>query len=73
MRIISAIKATWADTTQTAINCWITLDDGALLPFTATADDPEVHGTELFNELVSSDLADYNAPFPDIGGMDELL
>lgn len=52
---LTSLKAPrWANAEQTAIDCEITTSQfgDEVLPFTASKDDFEAHGRQIFNDLV---------------------
>ena len=66
--IITSVKnPVWANAEKTKVDCVITTFDygGEQLPFTAFKNDPELHGRQLFEEIVSGmygPIEDYVPP-----------
>ncbi|MBM1872929.1 hypothetical protein [Pseudosulfitobacter pseudonitzschiae] len=46
----------WADEAQTSLNCTVTFEGVGAVPFTATADDTEAHGREIFERAGNGDF-----------------
>lgn len=71
--LTSLTNPRWANAEQTMIDCEITTSQfgDEVLPFTASQNDPEAHGREIFAAIVASDygpIAEYlppPAPTPD--------
>jgi hypothetical protein len=56
---------TWANAQQTLINCRIEHPEYGLIPFTASADDPEQHGKDIHAAILAGDhgpIAPYVPP-----------
>ena len=65
MQITEIKNAVFANAGQTAINCEIQLSSGEWLPFTASSDDAEPHGRDVFAAIIESgNVADYVEPEP---------
>lgn len=65
MQITDIKNAVFANAGQTAIDCEIQLSSGEWLPFTASADDAEKHGRDVFAAIIESgNVADYIEPEP---------
>lgn len=65
MSIMTASGPVWANAEHTAINLLIEHEKYGQLPFTATPDDPEQHGRELFALALAGEfgeIAEYIAP-----------
>ena len=68
MQIITSVsEPTWSDETHTLINCWITTQrfGDIRLPFTASPDDFEQHGRDLFADIIKGihgPIAEYVPP-----------
>lgn len=63
--IIDVKNATWANEEHTQINVTITDTEYGDIPFTASPDDPEIHGRVLFNAAVTGEfgmIAEYVSP-----------
>lgn len=66
MNIIGATNLRWADSAHTRIEMTLSTNFGDL-PFTATADDVEPHGRDIFNRAVAGEwgpIAEYQLPPP---------
>lgn len=66
-KLTSVLNATWADEEQTMIDCNITISQfgDEVLPFTASKNDVELHGRQIFDLIVSGeygDIAEYVPP-----------
>lgn len=58
-------KPTWANTQKTLINCEVEHPDYGWIPFTASPNDPERHGRNIFAGCLAGDhgpIADYVPP-----------
>jgi hypothetical protein len=58
---------TYANAAHTLVNCQIDHPTYGWIPFTASAEDPEQHGRDIFAELIAGDhgpIADYVPPPP---------
>lgn len=65
MQITDIKNAVFANAEQTAINCEIQLSSGEWLPFTASSNDTEQHGRDVFAAIIESgNVADYIEPEP---------
>jgi len=53
MKILSATSPQWANAEHTAVNLTITTDTLGDLPFTASPDDTEAHGQQLYTDAVA--------------------
>jgi hypothetical protein len=67
MNITSLTNPQWANEEQTLINCNITISEfgNQVLPFTASADDVEAHGREIYADIISGKygpIAAYEPP-----------
>lgn len=65
MQITDIKNAVFANAEQTAINCKIQLSSSEWLPFTASSNDTEQHGRDVFAAIIESgNVADYVEPEP---------
>lgn len=69
MKITSVTNPQWANQFNTCVNCLITTEQfgDELLPFTASPDDVEPYGRQLFQELVAGvygPISAYQPPAP---------
>ncbi|OPX57077.1 hypothetical protein SAMN02745127_02061 [Oceanospirillum multiglobuliferum] len=63
MQITGIKNAEFANAAQTAINCEIQISSGGWLPFTASYNDSEQHGRDVFTAIIESgSVADYVEP-----------
>lgn len=63
--ILSVRDPTWANSTKTAINCWIrTPAYSEELPFTASLNDPEEHGREIFIRCIAGNFGEIRPHSP---------
>ena len=66
--LIDAKNPQWADENKTCINVeakWKHIESQGYLEFTASPNDSEAHGVDLYNKCVAGDfgtIADYVAP-----------
>lgn len=63
MNIISASNPQWADAAQTRINLDIETGKYGVIPFTASPNDSEKHGRDLFAQAIAGDFGAI-APMP---------
>ena len=61
---INTRNAVWANAEQTAIDCEIEHPRLGWIPFTASSDDVEEHGREVFAALSKGNVAEYVPPPP---------
>jgi hypothetical protein len=68
MNYTQVTSLSYANAEGTAINCWVAFDDfDEPLPFTASANDTEAHGREIFARAVAGEfggVAPYVPPEP---------
>jgi hypothetical protein len=62
MQIEQAKNPLWANAEHTAIDCEINHSTYGWIPFTASPDDVEQHGREIFAQLSQGTVADYVPP-----------
>lgn len=66
---ISYNDPVYANSAGTAIDCKLTLANGNVWPFTASSNDVEQHGVDIFNAIIANQktipIAPYVAPVPD--------
>lgn len=56
MNYTTAHSPVWADSSATKINLFVDFTGFGELPFTASANDPEPHGAELFDRAVAGEF-----------------
>lgn len=59
--IISAASPQWANVEQTRINLMVNFVEVGEVPFTASSNDTEAHGVELYNRAVAGDFGSISA------------
>lgn len=67
MKYTTVTSPKWANAGMTLLDCSVNFDNHGTLPFSASADDVEVHGREIFNRAIAGDfgpIAAYTAPPP---------
>ena len=70
MKILSARTPCWNDLAHTTLNLYVTFEEsresfGEII-FTASPDDPELHGRELFDRAVALEFGDIAEPGVDV-------
>jgi hypothetical protein len=58
LKFSKASQPSWVDATQTGISLRVTFDGLGELPFTATPDDGEAHGREIFQRAVAGEFGE---------------
>jgi hypothetical protein len=61
---INTRNPVWANADQTIIDCEINHSTYGWIPFTASPDDVEAHGREIFASLTQGEVAEYVPPTP---------
>ncbi len=59
----------WSSEEKKAIDCSVLSEQFGLIPFTASSDDPEQHGVEIYNRCIAGDfgpIADFIPPPPPV-------
>jgi len=67
MNYTNVINPQWATADHLSINCTVIFEQFGETPFTANPNDPENHGSEIFNDCVSGKygaVAEYVPPAP---------
>jgi len=67
MNYTNVTNPKWATAGHSSIDCTVDFELHGLTPFTANANDPENHGSEIFNDCVSGKYgasAEYEPPAP---------
>ena len=65
MKYTNVDRLSFANAANTAINCWVTFDDlPHSVPFTASPDDSEAHGREIFARASDGDFGAVAAYIP---------
>ncbi|SDY84548.1 tail fiber assembly protein [Pseudomonas sp. NFIX28] len=70
MKVLSARTPCWNDLAHTTLNLYVTFEEsreslGEII-FTASPDDPELHGRELFDRAVALEFGDIAEPGVDV-------
>ncbi|WP_431638386.1 tail fiber assembly protein [Enterobacter mori] len=68
MEFIRALDAVYASQAGDVIDCQVEIEGLGLLPFSASKNDPELHGQQLYAELIAGkwgDIAAYTPPDED--------
>lgn len=70
MKVLSARTPCWNDLAHTTLNLYVTFEEsreslGEII-FTASPDDPELHGRELFDRAVALEFGDIAEPGGDV-------
>jgi hypothetical protein len=67
MNYTNVINPQWATVDHSSINCTVIFEQCGETPFTANPNDPENHGSEIFNDCVAGKygvVAEYVPPAP---------
>jgi hypothetical protein len=69
MKYTEVTNLRWSSEEKKAIDCSVLSEDFGLIPFTASPDDPEQHGIEIYNKCIAGDfgpIADFIPPVHEV-------